>query len=319
MAASSCTIFNLPPEIKLEILLIILYNTDITTAKQPVQGFLQGGYDFDDLYTVLDPSDLRKVWYYLKIFRPSCNVYWEAHVRFVFPTTLSMLDVFSQWPSERLQQARRVKFFGQTLRTRRSRSQEYGTLFFLPSSALNALPDLRLDHLEYEPEDLLGQEPSKRCRTLAERELHRMLFLTSGWKCLSVIAPQPNLTQLEVNQLVLALRSVNQILPRSRCSLDLPNTSVVRDAESGIVVGLKEGSETLDTSNTPPDFTRASWLSERKVDVQIRLKKDNWTACSLEDSFYPLMRDRNLNMILHQDDWKSIRQQNWIVENSSGW
>lgn len=319
MAALLCTVFDLPPEIKLEILLMVLHNTDISTAKQPVHAFLQGGYDTDDLYSILDPYDLRNLWYYLKIFRPSRNIIWEAHVRFVFPTTLSMLDVFSQWPSKRLQQVRRVKFFGQSFRTRRSNSTDYGTLFFYPSSALNALPNLKLDHLEYEPEDLLEQERNMRCRTLAEREIHRMLFLTQGWKRLSVLAPQPNLTELEVNQLVLDLRSVSQIFPQNHYVLDLPNTPVMRDKKTGIVVGLRKGPGICEATHFVPGLTRASWLSERDVDEQIVLEKDNWAACTPERSFYPKMRDRNLRMILQEDDWKSVRQQMWMVEIGSGW
>lgn len=246
----------LPTEVRLHIFSLALSFIDIHTVPGPpmvspkrITGLRAefGWYriEDDEWHNRKPPTPM----HYLKISIPLLLVSkqvrdevssldWESRVRFVFSSTVSLLDVLMEWPQERVERIRRIKLLGTPLPLHKLQDP-HGYITHFADSGLALLKGLQLDLLEYE-DAYLPYDGSWGRDTVCHEMVN--LMTTDGWKELQYQARQPYLLGQELEQLVNLARGIRQDREEPDYDFDLPSTPVIRDSD-GRIEQLKDKEE----------------------------------------------------------------------------
>ena len=252
-------LFNLPSDIQREIYKHLLKSIEVHAVPGPVQtapvrkpGLLEEfdrfpGDDGDKnnesriipLHR-LSAVDMRTISMYQALFAEAdndlVNFHWEGHVRFVFPSSVAMLDVLTEWPRSRLSLIRRIclKAYPLALWPIDS-SAHYVTI--LADMAIDALAGLRLDTLEYQCVFLAADDGFGRDAVFPAA---RAAMRSFGWRKLQIMMPEPYFQQCEVLEFVETAEEIKRERREPDFEIDLPTPPLRRDWDTGRIQGLAQ-------------------------------------------------------------------------------
>lgn len=291
---------GLPLELKHKVFLSVLQVTDISTVALRVPTMFLGTIDSGDGLKMLDPKVFRNLWYCYHLFQASKKFDWIRHVRFMFPTSLAMLDVFGTWPEERLRRVRYVRLYGKPFYYDDEERPTEQSIFSSDTS-LNAL-DLRLEHLEYEP--VFSCIP------------HSTILETRGWKKFSFLRRGPMLGAEDVQNLMDACKAKLEQTPEVGLRLNMPYACVQRDSTSAALIKY-EGPQ-LHVPQGPPHGPRTeqpSWPSGASVYPQVVVEKNTFEALSDVTDLMQLARIDDLEHYIHEEkSWAKSRKHAFFSE-----
>lgn len=186
------TFMSLPQELKDDILERTLFSTTVHVERGKVREGFPADSDMEQTnheMSVLPvvPDEITSLKLVCRTFAQSIGKKWHSRVTYYFPSTVSFIDVLSEWPAERIRSLR-FAYVCDTPFTRKSFGFLGQSFFLVPS----LFPNLQLEKLVLRNMETLSTEagPAEHAISIYQG-LHArigMIPFTRGWKTLEYVS-----------------------------------------------------------------------------------------------------------------------------------